>query len=351
MTKIIYTSVLAVTMCILLLIPQCKNGTESDQDGIDTTSHEMMWSVFTFGDRESYIYDVAIINEDSIWVVGEIYLNEEEEMHNAAKWNGTIWELKRLKIRLNYGQTVIVTDQDPLKTVFLTADGDLWFISRAGGVSRIIDGVYHQMKFEFGEGPGSVNKAWGTSSNNMYFVGPMGHITYYDGSKWFKLESPTQTDINDIWGAVNSQSGRKTILCPVSDRSHRGKYRLLTISNSTVKDTLNWDLERRILSVWFNHNSPVYECGSGLRVYKDNSWNEIDIPSYITLRVRGSAWNNIFVVGVFGLVMHYNGSTWHEYPELAFENGELKGLSVTDNLIVATGQTGSKGIIITGKRK
>jgi hypothetical protein len=342
LTKIIYTSILALTICSIFFFPRCKNGIGSDQDTIDTTSHDFVWTIDTIGDRSTYLHDVFIIDEHNIWIVGEIYKGIPETSYNVAHWNGEEYKLKLLK----YDGTKPIL---PIQGIWAISNNEVWL---ASGSIFYWNGQNGEISYQRDIGTSDiVTKIWYNTYSDIYGVGRNGIIVHYNGSTWEKLESGTTTDIRDIWGAVNSQSGRKTILCPVSDRSHRGEYRLLTISNSTVRDTLNWDLERRILSVWFNHNSPVYECGSGLRVYKDNSWNEIDIPSYITLRVRGSAWNNIFVVGVFGLVMHYNGSTWHEYPELAFENGELKGLFVTENLVVATGQTGSKGIIITGKRK
>lgn len=46
---------------------------------MDTTSHNFTWQTFTFGDAgagSSVLYDVAIINENDIWAVDEIYMND-----------------------------------------------------------------------------------------------------------------------------------------------------------------------------------------------------------------------------------------------------------------------------------
>jgi len=41
------------------------------------TSHNFTWQTFTFGENSSSVlYDVAIINPDNIWAVGEIYMND-----------------------------------------------------------------------------------------------------------------------------------------------------------------------------------------------------------------------------------------------------------------------------------
>jgi len=44
---------------------------------MDTTSHNFTWQTWTFGEHSSSrLYDVAIINENNIWAVGEIYMKD-----------------------------------------------------------------------------------------------------------------------------------------------------------------------------------------------------------------------------------------------------------------------------------
>ncbi|GEM_PF-3371976 len=71
---------------------------------MDTTSHNFIWRIFTFGGKagSSFLYAVAIIDENNIWAVGEIYLKDSLENpdplpYNAVHWNGSEWELKRIK--------------------------------------------------------------------------------------------------------------------------------------------------------------------------------------------------------------------------------------------------------------
>ncbi len=40
-------------------------------------------------------------------------------------------------------------------------------------------------------------------------------------------------------------------------------------------------------------------------------------PQYTQERIRGVHINDIFVVGHFGLGVHYNGRSWRHYPEVA----------------------------------
>src|SRR5690606_5158442 len=49
------------------------------------------------------------------------------------------------------------------------------------------------------------NKIWGTSSNDIYFVGRNGSIVHYNGSPgadgWTKIESGTDLSLSDIWSS------------------------------------------------------------------------------------------------------------------------------------------------------
>ncbi|MCK9280031.1 MAG: glucosyl transferase, partial [Melioribacteraceae bacterium] len=63
---------------------------------------DFVWETFTFGEHSSSsLYDVAIIDENNIWAVGEIYLKDstgqiEPHYYNLAKWDGSTWHLSRV---------------------------------------------------------------------------------------------------------------------------------------------------------------------------------------------------------------------------------------------------------------
>src|SRR5574338_371387 len=73
---------------------------------LDTTSHNFTWQTFEFGQHSSSIlYDVAIIDENNIWAVGEIYMNDslgnsDSKRYNAVIWDGTKWSV--IRIPYNY---------------------------------------------------------------------------------------------------------------------------------------------------------------------------------------------------------------------------------------------------------
>lgn len=74
-------------------------GEDSTDCCLETTSHDMTWKVDTiFAGFVNRAKDVAIINDTTIWVVGEFELDDPEdtltnfeERFNLIRWDGNEW--------------------------------------------------------------------------------------------------------------------------------------------------------------------------------------------------------------------------------------------------------------------
>ncbi len=191
---------------------------------MDTTSHNFTWVTFTFGGgSSSHLSDVAIINENNIWAVGEIHTAETDQFdsngvwvqpHNAVHWDGTSWELKRILV--NYRGNMIFLS---LEGIFAFSATDIWLVS-----SLPIHGDGENWQIydvrEITNSDLSLTKAWGINSNDIYFVGRAGSIAHYNGSNWRKIDSGTNLDIYDIWGDYNEQIGEYEILAVAAKILH-----------------------------------------------------------------------------------------------------------------------------------
>ena len=83
----------------LITMQQSNNASnELSVTTMDTISHNFTCQTFTFGEHSSSsLYDVAIINENDIWAVGEIYMNDslgnpDPIAYNVLHWDGTSWK-------------------------------------------------------------------------------------------------------------------------------------------------------------------------------------------------------------------------------------------------------------------
>ncbi len=313
---------------------------------MDSTSHKFQWETFSFGGLgSSLLYDVAIINENDIWAVGEIYSDTVQTWlpYNAVHWDGQQWELKRIP----FIGSCSAVDYPPIRAIWAFSENNILFtnggaIAKYNGSSSYLDCGMNALL------DGAITKIFASDPSNIYAVGGSGTIVRYGGQGWQKLESGTETVINDVWGF--DRRGETLILATVSNEYHPGyDFLLLSISPFHVSDTLWNGMLRPLHSVWFNEYSPIYISGDGLHEYKRGKWHEIDIPPYFGNRVRGSGINNIFVAGAFGLVVHYNGWDWHHYPSLMM-NGTLLGLAAIADLTVAVGERDNYAYIIVGRK-
>jgi hypothetical protein len=332
-------------------------GTQTEFTTMDTTSHNFTWETFTFGGEggSSYLRDVAIINENDIWAVGEIYTKDTytydsngvfQHPYNAVHWDGNEWELIRVG---NSGY--------PRRTVFAFGESDVWF----DGTIKWNGTEYKVYKEGFPLNPNGTgwlrNAMWGESSNNFYLVGNGGNIAHYNGSSWSKIESGTELDLYDIWGDMNEQTGEYEILAVGAKLLESTDRVILSIKSNHAEKINDVDITQPLSTVWFKTNRKYIVAGSG-RYSKEKisqaKWSIKlkEITNYYTNRIRGNELNDLFIVGAYGNVMHYNGISWKSYlnKELPMINGNLLGLSQRGDLVLTVGSNDRKALIHLGYR-
>ena len=161
---------------------------------MDTTSHNFTWEIDTLGISLSYLNDVWIVDENDIWVVGALSIDDStleypgHTNYNAAHWDGEAWEM----MKIHSGAE--------LNAIHYFSENDIWVSS--GGYPAYWDGNEWTMYrlHDMGINSGYIYAIWGTSSSNMYFVGRTGSIVHYDGSEFVKMESGRDVDLKDIDG-------------------------------------------------------------------------------------------------------------------------------------------------------
>jgi hypothetical protein len=327
---------------------------------LDTTSHNYTWQTFTFGGEAGscVLYDCAILSEDNIWCAGAIYLkdslgNPDFNAYNAVHWDGQQWEMKRIPTN-----SVVGLGFYPINTVFAFDADNIWMFSDAGSYCHW-NGTTWQSQY-VAERQGGINKIWGSSPTDLYFVGTNGNITYYNGQSWQKLESPagaggTDFDFQDIWGEVDLSNGQNKILAVACNRFTNDGSAVVRITGNTINLVQGAGLPSNISGVWSADGREWYICGDGLFKSRDltKPWQEIaGQPLIYKLCIRGNGPNDIFVAGYLGLVSHWNGYSWHTYPQMP---GHYPALAVKGDLVVAVGDisdgiVGGPATILMGRR-
>ncbi|MBX2991876.1 MAG: hypothetical protein KF749_12010 [Bacteroidetes bacterium] len=329
--------------------------------GPDTTSHQFSFVLDTLGDgNSSVLNDVFIISESNVWAVGEVYLRDstgqiDPTRYNLAQWDGAAWRFLRVLFPVcNSSGQEIGTFPFAATSIFAFAANDVW-IASLGTVVRWNGQVFQRICLPPGSAQGSFKKIWG-HAGKLYLVGTNGNITYFSGTNWQRLESGTTVDIQDIYGAVDGRTGETEILAVASLQNYGRGLEILTFNGSAVTRLDTTGLRLAQSSLWFAPGGKHYVAGDGLFWKEDlgtGRWSlDTTQPNIFKRRIRGNAANDVFVVGDFGLVSHYNGATWRQYGgrEIPHFFGSLVSVAVFGDRMIAVGEISNKAIVLRGQR-
>ena len=117
---------------------------------------------------------------------------------------------------------------------------------------------------------------------------------------------------------------------------------------------LSWS----IVGVWFVTDEEYYIVGDGIgqkHSLQDTSpWTVYPtaaLAKYYSESIRGNAINDIIIVGAYGDILHYNGSTWKDYSDqTSLANGAFTSVAMKGNLVIAVGGNGPQAVITMGRR-
>ncbi|AFH50313.1 Hypothetical protein IALB_2610 [Ignavibacterium album JCM 16511] len=198
---------------------------------------------------------------------------------------------------------------------------------------------------------------WGSSSEDFYIVGNNGNIAHWDGRKWTKIESGTTLPIRDIWGDFNTRTNSYEILAIAAEVDVDKGIKVLRIEKNNVVEENNTGLSWDVGGLWFKSGSKYYVAGAGIHykhTLRDSIWKRYQrglVTNYGGDGIRGSDINDVFAVGSYLEIVHFNGSSWHNYlNEISSNTGVLSGISNNGNIVTLVGFNGRKAIIVLGKR-
>jgi len=345
-------------MLVLLVYGCSKDATDPPppEVKVDTTSHNFVWQIDTLGDLTSILSSVFAINEDDIWIGGEIDRNDTT--YNALHWNGIEWEWFRVPYASSVGVQLVVD----IKAFFAFNPNEIWTFSRIGSYGYWKNGIKETDIVT--EIRGSVWQIYGTSSGDLHFVGTNGNITHFNGATW-ELQNNAST--TDLWDITGSNFSAYRWACGYEPNNTESI--LLIYDGSSWNTHWNWSLQTGasdsnyvglLQSLWAMDSDSILIVGG------EGAWRQ-DIEGLSPPRredlnlnrfprsVRGSAPNNIFIVGDEGMIWHFNGKNWKEMREVRNPNWIFNSVSVLENKVTIVGLDFSQGnqrsLIVTGIRQ
>ena len=334
---------------------------------MDTTSHNFTWEIDTLGEYGSYLNDVWIVDENDIWVVGALSiddstLNYEGHLnYNAAHWDGNEWEFRKV---MQPGGYVI-----PVSCIYYFDENDIWF--GQGGLPIQWNGdEYYMFMPSNGEHPGqpTINAIWGTSSSNMYFVGRRGSIVHYDGTEFVQMESGTNVNLKNIHGSgdgefvfatgftISGENAGQTVALELIDN----EWQTLYSYHTTLP---NNESTGGVYACYVYGDTVYFNRTGGFWKFNYLTRESTIIPPENTGGLSGFGFQKIIVANTNDIhfiangfsYLHFNGGSWYVdhsvntyfLSECVSNNFDYEANSITMVGYITLG----KGIVVLGRHK
>jgi hypothetical protein len=342
---------------------------------LDTTSQNFTYQIWEFGEiTNNHFYDVSIINDNDIWVVGLINSTELDSEntyinYNAVHWDGVEWTRKRIPF-IGCGAVIYPI----IYSVQAFNENDILFL-RDGSLVHYDGQNYfnhcdiHQLLTH------ALLKIWAKNYNDIYCVGERGNSVFYNGQNWMRVNGNTGLYLLDIYSTGNGE----VYTSGVGDQFHTGgdTTGILLKGNSggftkmvegrfiSEAELFNPYLIGDLATVWVDENNSIYTGGHYLYQYRNNKWDYVHSLvdnhfggnfgayqwGYIN-SIRGNASNDYIIAGERNTIRHFNGISWTQLGmPYSFSSGIIwRRVETKNNIAVACGYRGDKAIIIRLKR-
>jgi hypothetical protein len=369
-------------MAVLLLCSACDDPVEPrDPPPVhvqqDTTSHDIDWTVYTFGPGipSSSLHDIIAFSDTNVWAVGYVYPEMRDSTgsygnpYTVFRWNGREW--KKYKVPMSRCTGSGNTFYGTIRAIAGTSD-DIWMNARSGEGVRS-DGVTFTPSC-FQADSTSIYGALSDdilymSANEIYFAGSTikhdhSDITLFSNGGFRRIALipgivPVTSLVGDgkgnLWAAgYSGTTGRGCFI-------HRTPDGVVHDLLKEVKVDGTWPF-KALTSLWISDDTLYGGFGGYLYIqalydtsyYRFISDKSTDPPYGHKTAIDGTGDNDVFMVGAYGTVTHYNGKTVQSYPMLSQQIGAgmFYGISVTENYVYVCGSTEeTRAAIAIGRKR
>ncbi|MFQ5706309.1 MAG: hypothetical protein ACE5HO_02615 [bacterium] len=162
------------------------------------------------------------------------------------------------------------------------------------------------------------------------------------------MESGTELTFQDVWGSSS------TDVYAVAMDFPSAQWTVVHFNGTTWQPVeVASDPFNRPGGVWAISKNSVFIASDHVFRFDGIRWRRLEVPNklYNMGGVQGLAINDVFVVGSFGVVLHWNGATWKQYEELLKPEGGrlLRRIWTSGQEVFIVGSSQTLGVILHGR--
>jgi hypothetical protein len=200
--------------------------------------------------------------------------------------------------------------------------------------------------------------------NDIWTCGRAGTLYHFDGTSWkndtVPLVAPAGADYS-LWSITSNPVSHESYMIAYIDQivpSRITRYffenkgqRWVLLDSSAMGAGL-YENKFGESGLWMSPNGTLYSYGSNIFRWTGTSWLKVFNTTSVVAKMAGTTDGNIFAVGDFGEVLHFDGNDWYQfsninYPDINYASAWTDGTEVF--LVGFTSSFPQKTIIVHGK--
>jgi hypothetical protein len=346
----------AVIFTTLFLNLKCKDEPTKPPDNSLKGPRTYTWTVDTItypGSWQTNMQSIWGSSTSDVYIVGH---NDQMGSGNMFHFNGKSWSAT--KFHSADGGTIYGAIS--LTDVYGFASNDIWAIGSKYEYGYATDSsfIMHYNGSQWSEQQikrgGYLQTVWGIAPNDVWAGGLFGTLYHYNGTQWSKVSVPLEAHFTEIEGSSFND------IFGITYHLSQGVY------DTTVWSMLHWDGTSWTVQMQFNEDNSMldkfgthaihyvngicFSAGRGYFTKVGSNWERIyyaeSHPVFWDFAAKNE--NDVIIVGLRGLVYHYNGNDWYQFQSLFYPNVDYGGCWRTDKEVFVVGTDGNKTVVLHG---
>ncbi|MGA2624142.1 MAG: hypothetical protein ABSF91_09835 [Bacteroidota bacterium] len=323
----------SVLVLISLLSLGCRDkGTEPLQ-GSPPGKRNYTWTVDTLaypGSFQTLMHNIWANSPKNVYVVGHNDQNRGQMYH----YDGNHWSPVRLA-RSDSGNVIGAFD---LSAIYGFSASDIYAVGEGIYPNPIPPPNFLDSSLIIHFDGNQWNEAYikrrryladvsGSTNHNVWAVGwGTNSIYHYDGIQWtgdsiqmsipiggfFQIYSTSVFSDSEFYALAETHINNLAEDIYYLLHHYQGAWSLI---DSAIIEPGHIETKWGYSRLWKSPWGKLYSVGEGVYEWNQNQWISIFDSNISLIDIFGTSENNIFVVGQFGKIYHYNGTDWFQFTQ------------------------------------
>jgi hypothetical protein len=201
-----------------------------------------------------------------------------------------------------------------------------------------------------------------SAPNDIWTCGTDGTLYHFNGNMWQRDSVSTTVPPDGTFGLwdIKAKSSSESYMIGIVHQNSLvqttfyffiRQQKQWSVADSFIVQPGQYEAKFGINGLWVSPKGTLYSFGPHIFRWTGSSWIKVYETFDALRKMAGTSEKNMFAVGDFGKILHYNGNDWHEFKELRNPNAVYSSVWTDGREVFVVGylNDGSKTLILHGR--